>query len=208
MLKEGVWDAVKKGWQSATNKITQDKLDMNWRRNRGDNNVDGPVEQQEVIDFLKKMGVTDHLVNKVFTDLKIPMSAEVTPGSAEVPQTRDNQAQTPSDDTEQTHSDEEEGASHYENAMQALKQITQNDDRKKIMSFLKSEWGLSKPVTKKKPVTKQKPVTTKPVTPPETPAAANPRGYYGKTTTTFSPRTKDLPLSPSQSRAARRAPKG
>jgi LysM repeat protein len=58
----GLKAAAKAGWRAATNKVTYEKLDMNWRRNFGDNPVDGPVEEQVVRDFLKKQGVADDVI--------------------------------------------------------------------------------------------------------------------------------------------------
>lgn len=75
ILSEGIWDSIKgafkTGWQNATNKITYDKLDMNWRRNYGDNETAGPVDVEKVKEFLRKMGVTDYLIDKSLQQLKI-----------------------------------------------------------------------------------------------------------------------------------------
>lgn len=71
-LDEGIWDAIKSGWNTAKNKITTDKLDMYWRRNRGENPTEGPVDKQVVVDFLKKMGVKSGLIDRAFNELNIP----------------------------------------------------------------------------------------------------------------------------------------
>ena len=86
MINEGVWDSFKKaaktGWENATNKITYSGLDNTWRRNYGDQTAEGTVDTEEVIAFLKKMGVQDGLIQKTFSDLKIPYAPTVTPASA------------------------------------------------------------------------------------------------------------------------------
>lgn len=71
-LDEGIWDAIKSGWNTAKNKITTDKLDLYWRRNRGENPTEGPVDKQVVVDFLKKMGVKSGLIDRAFRELNIP----------------------------------------------------------------------------------------------------------------------------------------
>ena len=43
----------------------------------------GDVDTQEVIDFLKKMGVEEALIKQVFTELKIPTDATVSPDRVE-----------------------------------------------------------------------------------------------------------------------------
>ena len=86
MINEGVWDSFKKaaktGWENATNKITYSGLDNTWRRNYGEQTAEGTVDTEEVVAFLKKMGVLDGLIQKTFSDLKIPYEPTVTPGSA------------------------------------------------------------------------------------------------------------------------------
>lgn len=91
-LDEGIWDAVKSGWNTAKNKITYDKLDMYWRRNRGENPTDGPVDSQVVIDFLTQMGVKRGLVDRAFSEVGIPSS--VSPETVPSPDAN-NQAGTP-----------------------------------------------------------------------------------------------------------------
>jgi LysM repeat protein len=67
VVHEGIWNgiktAAKKGWEGATNKITLSKLDMNWRRNYGDNPIEGSVDVDKIKEFLKKQGVKDYLIN-------------------------------------------------------------------------------------------------------------------------------------------------
>ena len=86
MISEGMWDSFKKaaktGWENATNKITYSGLDNTWRRNYGEQTAEGTVDTEEVVAFLKKMGVLDGLIQKTFSDLKIPYEPTVTPGSA------------------------------------------------------------------------------------------------------------------------------
>jgi len=69
---QGVADTVKKGYDAAANKITLDKLDLNWRKNYKEfdpTGGKGPVDSEKVKEFLRKQGVTDVLINKVFGDL-------------------------------------------------------------------------------------------------------------------------------------------
>jgi hypothetical protein len=69
---QGVADTVKKGYNAAANKITLDKLDLNWRKNYKEfdpTGGKGPVDSEKVKEFLRKQGVTDVLINKVFGDL-------------------------------------------------------------------------------------------------------------------------------------------
>jgi LysM repeat protein len=75
VVHEGIWSgiktAAKKGWDSATNKITFDKLDMHWRRNYGDNPVEGSVDVDKVREFLKSRGVKDYLINYALSQIGI-----------------------------------------------------------------------------------------------------------------------------------------
>jgi len=86
VVAEGVFssikNAVKSGWNSATNKITYDKLDMNWRRNYGDNKTQGPVDLEEVKAFLRKMGVTDALINYALSQMQLDQTANGAQSSA------------------------------------------------------------------------------------------------------------------------------
>lgn len=83
MVNEGIWDSIKdtakKGWESATNKITYNKLMLWWDKNYSERTERGEVDTQEVYDFLKRMGVGEPLINQVFTDLKIPLDSTVSP---------------------------------------------------------------------------------------------------------------------------------
>jgi len=85
MINEGIWDSIKdtakKGWDSATNKITYDKLNLWWRKNFGDNVTKGNADTKDVIEFLLAMGVRRPLIDQVFNDLKIPTDDSVTPDS-------------------------------------------------------------------------------------------------------------------------------
>lgn len=79
VVHEGIWSgiktAAKKGWDSATNKITFDKLDMHWRRNYGDNPVEGSVDVDKVREFLKSRGVKDYLINYALSQIGIETGA-------------------------------------------------------------------------------------------------------------------------------------
>jgi hypothetical protein len=75
---QGIANAAKKGWDSAANKITYDKLDLNWRKNYKEfdpTGGQGPVDSEQVKAFLRKQGVTDVLINKVFGDLGLDTPA-------------------------------------------------------------------------------------------------------------------------------------
>ena len=79
---QGVADVAKKGWDSAANKITLDKLDLNWRKNYKEfdpTGGQGPVDSEQVKAFLRKQGVTDVLINKVFGDLGLEQPAQTQP---------------------------------------------------------------------------------------------------------------------------------
>jgi len=86
MINEGIWDSIKgaakSGWESATNKITYNKLKLWWQKNYGDQTAEGTVDSQEVATFLKKMGVLDGLIQKTFKDLNIPIAPSITPADA------------------------------------------------------------------------------------------------------------------------------
>jgi len=76
---QGIANAAKKGWDSAANKITYDKLDLNWRKNYKEfdpTGGQGPVDSEQVKAFLRKQGVTDVLINKVFGDLGLDAPAQ------------------------------------------------------------------------------------------------------------------------------------
>ena len=79
---QGVADVAKKGWDSAANKITLDKLDLNWRKNYKEfdpTGGQGPVDSEQVKAFLRKQGITDILINKVFGDLGLEQPAQTQP---------------------------------------------------------------------------------------------------------------------------------
>lgn len=66
--------AAAAGWDSATNNITYDKLDMNWRR--GTNLANSrSVDSGEVIQFLKDQGLQEPLIKAAFEHLGIPFEA-------------------------------------------------------------------------------------------------------------------------------------
>lgn len=71
VVTEGMWDrlkgAVKSGISSATNKVTFDKLDMNWRR--GGNPVEGSVDSEKIKDFLRSQGVKDDVIDAAISKL-------------------------------------------------------------------------------------------------------------------------------------------
>jgi LysM repeat protein len=60
------------GADAATNNITYDKLDMNWRR--GAKLAGAPtVNSEDLVKFLRDQGVKDNLINSVFADMNIPL---------------------------------------------------------------------------------------------------------------------------------------
>jgi LysM repeat protein len=87
VVSEGVWDSIKgaakSSWEGATNKITVNKLDMNWRRSSKLGN-EASVDSEQVKQFLRNQGVTDILINKVFQDLKLDAAtpADAAAGAA------------------------------------------------------------------------------------------------------------------------------
>ena len=95
IASEGIWDsvkgatkaiggAVKSGWEGATNKITRDKLDLNWRKNYKEYDPTGgkgSVDSEIVKKFLRDQGVDDTLINKVFVDLKLDVDPVAAAGA-------------------------------------------------------------------------------------------------------------------------------
>ncbi len=96
-IDEGVWDSIKKGasavggaignaakkgWASATNKITYEKLGMEWRSihpNRLQGNATGMTSSSEDLEiFLRRQGVKDSLISSVFKQMGIPVSTVPT----------------------------------------------------------------------------------------------------------------------------------
>jgi hypothetical protein len=76
VVAENIWSGIKssakKGWESISNKITYDKLDMNWRKSFPDNRPTTSVEVQTIVDFLKNQGVKNYLINYVMQQMGIP----------------------------------------------------------------------------------------------------------------------------------------
>jgi LysM repeat protein len=96
-VEEGVWDSIKKGagavagavgnaakkgWNSATNKITYDSLGMNWRSinpNRLKGNATGmTADSRDIEVFLRRQGVKDPLIFSVYKQMGIPISTIAT----------------------------------------------------------------------------------------------------------------------------------
>ena len=71
VITEGMWDrlkgAVKSGISSATNKVTFDKLDMNWRR--GGNPAEGSVDSEKIKEFLRSQGVKDDVIDAAMSKI-------------------------------------------------------------------------------------------------------------------------------------------
>jgi hypothetical protein len=68
-----VGGAVKRGWEDASNKVTYNKLDLNWRRGQGGDQT-GPVDSDVLAGFLRKQGVVDGLIANVYKSMKIPFN--------------------------------------------------------------------------------------------------------------------------------------
>ena len=76
-IGQGIGKAVKTGWHDATNKVTANRLDLNFRRGAGrDLMTNGSVESKALIDFLKGEGVQDGLIQSVFKSMGIPMGSK------------------------------------------------------------------------------------------------------------------------------------
>ena len=85
-LNEGPMDWVKKGaaavgkgiqrvGQNITNKLTYEKLLAGWK-------LDGsPTDSEELKKFLTSMEVSDDIVNKVYTDMKLPAAGAADPAA-------------------------------------------------------------------------------------------------------------------------------
>jgi LysM repeat protein len=70
-VTQPIGKAAAAGWDSATNNITYDKLDMNWRR--GTNLATSKsVDSGEVIKFLQDQGLQEPLIKAAFEHLGIP----------------------------------------------------------------------------------------------------------------------------------------
>jgi len=69
--------AAKAGWNSATNKITYDKLGMNWRSINagGGEGAADRTDSADLADFLRSQGVKDGLINSVYKSMGIPVMA-------------------------------------------------------------------------------------------------------------------------------------
>lgn len=69
--------AAKAGWNSATNKITYDKLGMNWRSINagGGEGAADRTDSADLADFLRTQGVKDGLINSVYKSMGIPVQA-------------------------------------------------------------------------------------------------------------------------------------
>jgi hypothetical protein len=91
-----IGSAAKKGWASATNKITYDSLGMNWRAinpQRTKNDKLGMTADSEEIEvFLRRQGVKDPLMVSVFKQMGIPLSTVSTQGGDEPAQADDTDA--------------------------------------------------------------------------------------------------------------------
>jgi hypothetical protein len=76
-IGQGIGKAVKTGWHDATNKITANRLDVNFRRGAGrDLMTNGSVDSKALIEFLKGEGVQDGLIQSVFKSMGIPMGGK------------------------------------------------------------------------------------------------------------------------------------
>lgn len=89
-ILEGVWDSIKtaakKGWHDATNKVTANRLDVNWRRGAGrDVAKDGTVDSEVLVKFLQGEGITDDVIAAAFAELGIPFGDTAQPAQAEQP---------------------------------------------------------------------------------------------------------------------------
>jgi hypothetical protein len=79
-----VGSAAKQGWQDASNKITYNKLDLNWRRGEGRDQT-GPVDSEVLAGFLRKQGVVDGLIANVYKSMKIPFKPAAGTDGASAP---------------------------------------------------------------------------------------------------------------------------
>jgi LysM repeat protein len=90
---KGIAQSAKKGWNSATNKVTFDKLKLNWEKSGayiGRENPDGTVtgagaDHEVIAEFLRDQGIQIPLINSVFKSMGIP---EVNTGSVGGDQTQ------------------------------------------------------------------------------------------------------------------------
>jgi hypothetical protein len=89
--------AAKRGWEDASNKITYNKLDLNWRRGEGRNQT-GPVDSEVLAAFLRKQGVADGLLSSVYKSMKVPFKpaseAQPTADTTTVPRVKQQSTQS------------------------------------------------------------------------------------------------------------------
>lgn len=107
---KGIAQSAKKGWNSATNNITFDKLKLNWEKSgayMGRENPDGTVtgagaDHEVIAEFLRDQGVQIPLINSVFKSMGIPEVNTGSVGGSQAqadPSTQGQQAQTGSAQT-------------------------------------------------------------------------------------------------------------
>lgn len=113
-----VGGAVKTGWQDATNKVTANKLDLNWRRGAGKNVADGGTVDSEVLrNFLKSQGIADDLIDDTYKKMGIP--AQPAQNTQQQPaQNTQAQAQQPEKPQSTIFSDPQALAASFEKYMQ------------------------------------------------------------------------------------------
>ncbi len=87
-----VGGAVKRGWEDASNKVTYNKLDLNWRRGEGRDQT-GPVDSEVLAGFLRKQGVVDGLIANVYKSMKIPFNPNAGTTATTAPNTAGSRPQ-------------------------------------------------------------------------------------------------------------------
>lgn len=171
--------AVKRGVDDATNKITYNKLDLNWRRGEGRDQT-GPVDSEVLAAFLRKQGVKDGLLSSVYKSMKIPVTASVpadtitaantrprpqgggtipgqlsqTPSATQRRQSRSVQSQTPAQSTASQTNATPSGSSYLQ-VKNGIKQLD-TKGKKRILTYLQKQFPQATPVAK--PTVKKKTV--------------------------------------------------
>jgi hypothetical protein len=124
--------AAKRGWEDASNKITYNKLDLNWRRGEG-RDQSGPVDSDVLAAFLRKQGVADGLLSSVYKSMKIPFNPNAEPTAPSLTQANKQSTATT------TRSAPETIYSQVKNQLNNL----DKKGKKRIAAYLQKQLGTS-----------------------------------------------------------------
>jgi hypothetical protein len=125
--------AAKRGWEDASNKITYNKLDLNWRRGEGRDQT-GPVDSDVLAGFLRKQGVVDGMIANVYKSMKIPFK----PNAGTTSPTTSSSTQAPNQSKATT-----AGAAPETKYLQVKNQLNNlnKKDKQRIATYLQKQLG-------------------------------------------------------------------